>query len=255
MVPPPDFIERALAEFLRKGYDVATARVVPWDGNLFERIAHDAANLYFILMQPILPYAPGFCILIRRNLHEKIGGFDETLRMSEDIDYVRRAARFGRFGILTSTYIPVSMRRFRRDGMLRVGMKYLWCEAQMLRGRPVREIPFRYEFGAFSPPSRMDRRPRRHLQMPSLSFPLEDIRQTVHRAFSRLVADFVPDPAEVLAKFLPERGGLSGLPSALRSVTKGPSIRLKSLLRRPARPGRPPVNGERPANNGVYRRQ
>lgn len=251
VVPPPDFIEHALAEFLRKGYDVATARVVPWDGNLLERIAHDAANLYFILMQSILPYAPGFCILIRRHLHEKIGGFDETLRMSEDIDYVRRAARFGRFGVLTSTYIPVSMRRFRRDGMLRVGMKYLWCEAQMLRGKPVREIPFEYEFGAFPPPSRTGHRPRWHLRALSLPFPVEAVQRTVRRAFAQHMADFVPDPAEVLAKFLPERSGLS----ALRSATKGPSARLKSLLRRPARPRHSSVQGERPANNGVHRRQ
>ncbi|MBC7226158.1 MAG: glycosyltransferase [Thermoflexales bacterium] len=175
VVPPPDFIEHAVAEFLRKGYDVATARVVPWDGSLLERVAHDMANLYFILMQPVLPYAPGFCILVRRSLHEKIGGFDETLWMSEDIDYVRRAARCGRFGVLTSTCIPVSMRRFRKEGMLRTGAKYLWCEMQMLRGKPVRKIPFKYEFGAFPPPAR--HQSRRHFRVLAVPLPLEVVQQ------------------------------------------------------------------------------
>ena len=41
--------------------------------------------------------------------------------------------------------------------MLRLGMKYLWCEGRLLRGRPVREIPFEYEFGAFPPPTREKR--------------------------------------------------------------------------------------------------
>ncbi|MCS7178728.1 MAG: glycosyltransferase [Anaerolineae bacterium] len=227
VVPPPDFIERALREFLQKGYDVATARVAPWDGNLMERVAHDMANLYFILMQSILPYAPGFCILIRRELHETIGGFDETLRMSEDIDYVRRAARFGRFGILTSTYIPVSMRRFRKEGMLRVGVKYLWCEAQMLRGKPLREIPFEYEFGSFPPPAPAGPRSRRHRHIRAVPVALEAVQRVVQKTLS------------VPGWFPPKGIGLSPFSSALRWMTREPSSRLKSLLGRSGRPRSP----------------
>ncbi|MCS7283205.1 MAG: glycosyltransferase [Anaerolineae bacterium] len=255
VVPPPDFIERAVAEFLQKGYDVATARMVPWDGNLMERIVHDAANLYFILMQSILPYAPGFCILVRRSLHGKIGGFNETLRMSEDVDYVRRAARFGRFGVLTSTSIPVSMRRFRRDGMLQVGMKYLWCEAQMLRGKPIREIPFKYEFGAFPPPSRMDRRPPRHRRSLPVSLSPEVLQRAIQKTLSRRFGDLLSDPLTVLEKFSPEKAGLSRLPSVLRRATKEPPARLKSLLRRPLRPGQPSPTEGPLASNGLPRRQ
>jgi|YelNatPaOPRAMG01_1025707.scaffolds.fasta_scaffold02707_3 glycosyltransferase involved in cell wall biosynthesis len=154
VVPFPDFIERAVMEFLNKQCDVATVRMVPWDGNLVERVVHDAANLCLILMQSIFPHAPGFCILIKRELHKKIGGFDERLLMGEDTDYVQRAARFGRFAVLTSTCIPVSMRRIRKEGMLRLGAKYLWCETQILMGKPICRIPFKYEFGAFPPPTR-----------------------------------------------------------------------------------------------------
>lgn len=168
VLPPPDFLERAIREFLRKRYDVATAWMVTWDGNPLEQAVYGAASLYFFLMQSIRPYAPGFCILVRRELHEKIGGFDETLRLSEDLDYVRRAARHGRFGVLTGTRIAASVRRIRKEGMLRLGMKYLWCEGHLLKGRPVREIPFEYEFGAFPPPERRQR-PAVHLPLPSLS--------------------------------------------------------------------------------------
>lgn len=227
VVPPPDFIARAVAEFLRKGYDVATARVVPWDGNPVEKIVHDAANLYFILMQSVLPYAPGFCILVRRELHAKIGGFDETLRMSEDIDYVRRAARHGRFGVLTSTQIPVSMRRFRKEGMLRVGAKYLWCEVQMLRGRPVREIPFDYEFGAFPPPRR---RPRRHLRWPAVPFPAETVRRVFQRRLPGPLSDLVANPTVLLGRWLPEA---TGIPRTLWQTSREASARFRSLLASP----------------------
>ncbi len=153
VVPPPDFLERAVTEFAQKGYYVATVMVTPWDGNRIEQVVHEAANLYFLLMQSWLPYAPGYCILVRREIHEKINGFDETLTISEDLDYVRRAARHGRFGILTITCIPVSMRRIRREGLIRLGMKYLWGDIHLLMGKPMRRLPFKYEFGIFSLPT------------------------------------------------------------------------------------------------------
>jgi len=109
-------------------------------------------NLYFRIIQPVSPHAPGFCILSKRIVHEKMGGFDESLALSEDIDYARRAKRFGKFGIMTSARIPVSMRRVGKEGLMGLGLKYAWCEIYALVGKPVREAPFEYEFGTFSPP-------------------------------------------------------------------------------------------------------
>ncbi len=186
VLPPPNFIERAVQEFLRKRYDVATAWMVTWDGNLLEQAVYGAASLYFFLMQSFRPYAPGFCILVRRELHEKIGGFDETLPLSEDVDYVRRAARHGRFGVLTGTRIAASVRRIRKEGMLRLGMKYLWCEGNLLRGRSIQEIPFEYEFGAFPPPERR-KKPAIHqpLRRLSLSLRLREQLEVLQRLFGR----------------------------------------------------------------------
>lgn len=152
VVPPPDFIARAVEEFERKGYAVAASLIAALDGDLVDQIIAEATNLYFLVMQPISPHAPGFCILVQRAIHEKIGGFDELLRLSEDIDYARRASQYGKFGILTSTRIPVSMRRVEKEGLVGLGLKYAWCEMYALAGKPVRAIPFEYEFGAFGPP-------------------------------------------------------------------------------------------------------
>jgi len=82
-------------------------------------------------------------------VHRAIGGFDETLKMSEDHDYVRRASRHGEFGLLTSARIPVSMRRLEKEGIVGLALKYLWCEMYALAGKPIRSLPFEYEFGAF----------------------------------------------------------------------------------------------------------
>ena len=159
VVPPPDFIARAVEEFEGEGYAIATSLITALDGDLVDQITAEATNLYFLVMQPISPHAPGFCILVQRAIHEKIGGFDESLKLSEDIDYARRATRYGKFGILTSTRIPVSMRRVEKEGLVGLGLKYAWCEMYALAGKPVRAIPFEYEFGAFGPPSASAGRP------------------------------------------------------------------------------------------------
>jgi len=105
-----------------------------------------------LALQWISPRAPGFCILIRRALHEAIGGFDETLLLAEDHDYVQRAARHGRFGVLTTVRIPVSIRRMEEEGLFPLMLKYLWAEAHVWAGRPIRRLPFTYAFGRHRPP-------------------------------------------------------------------------------------------------------
>lgn len=147
--PPPDWIELAVAEFLERRLAVAAGRIAPVErdpGNLF---ACDVANLYLELMQHVQPHAPGFCILIRRDVHERIGGFDETVVLAEDHEYVQRAAEDGKFRILRCPPMPTSMRRIEKEGIIGLAFKYLYTEVHVLAGVPVREIPFEYEFAAF----------------------------------------------------------------------------------------------------------
>ena len=151
VLPPPEFIERVLEEFERKKYDVATCFIASINGNPLDGIICVGTNLYFQIIQPVSPHAPGFCILSKRTAHEKMGGFDESLTLSEDIDYARRAKRHGKFGILSSARIPVSMRRVGKEGLVGLGLKYAWCEIYALMGKPVRNAPFEYEFGTFGP--------------------------------------------------------------------------------------------------------
>ena len=151
VLPPPEFIERVLEEFERKKYDVATCFIASINGNPLDGIICVGTNLYFQIIQPVSPHAPGFCILSKRTAHEIIGGFDESLSLSEDIDYARRAKRHGKFGILSSARIPVSMRRVGKEGLVGLGLKYAWCEIYALMGKPVRNAPFEYEFGTFGP--------------------------------------------------------------------------------------------------------
>ncbi|MEJ5240816.1 MAG: glycosyltransferase [Anaerolineales bacterium] len=154
VVPGPFFLERTLSEMKERGLEVATCLYQPLEEDSLYPLLTELANLYLLIMAPISPHAPGFCIFAHRWLHEQIGGFDESLVMAEDHDYVRRAARLGRFGILRHERLYVSMRRLEKEGLIGLGLKYLWCEMHALAGRPIHSIPFRYEFGAFSAQTR-----------------------------------------------------------------------------------------------------
>ena len=145
--PGVRFLERAVGEFLERGLDVATAAVVPleraWDFRLVYAVV--ARGLPWVAR--VRPHAVGACILVRRTLHDRVGGFDETLALAEDHDYAQRAARAGRFGVLRSVRIPTSMRRIRHLGRLRYGRVTLVSEVRSLLGRPARRVPQGYDLG------------------------------------------------------------------------------------------------------------
>lgn len=142
-----DFFEHAVEEFVRRGFDIATADVRVIGGNWFDRIAHTIYNRYARIAVHLHPHAPGFCILVKKTLHDEIHGFDETVRFCEDHDYVGRASRVGVFGILNDVRIGVPTRRQERDGRLRMSVTYLLAELHLVFLGPIRHDRFKYGFG------------------------------------------------------------------------------------------------------------
>ncbi|MCX7852501.1 MAG: glycosyltransferase [Caldilineales bacterium] len=136
VLPEPEFLAASLEELERRGLDAATCPVQPLGGNLTDAIFHQIANAFIKVARPFYPHAPGFCIWSSRQTHASIGGFDETLPLSEDHDYVRRVvAQGGRFGILRVP-IPVSIRRLETDGRWNVAVRYSFLTINQMMGNP-----------------------------------------------------------------------------------------------------------------------
>lgn len=147
VLPPPTFVESGISEFEQRQLDVATAMVLPLSDRVSDRVLHSAANSYIRLVRPLSPRAMGVCILMRRWIYLAVGGFNESVVMAEDHDLVKRAGSYGRFGILTGSRIPLSVRRLDEEGVAKLFVKYLWAEAYTFAGRPIYSIPFDYHFG------------------------------------------------------------------------------------------------------------
>lgn len=145
----PGVLRTALKEFEDRKIDAATFCLEPQGGKLLTRFL---TNLFYNwpieFCEPFLAHG-SMAILVRRAIHERLGGFDEEIRLAEDHEYMRRAKGIGRFGVLRCGPVLISVRRFETDGWLRTYMKYFMAEMYMIVFGAVKSDVFKYRFGHY----------------------------------------------------------------------------------------------------------
>lgn len=147
VVLPPSFLEKTYAEMEKRNLSIASCFITPRSNKTVDRLLHQFANQYMKLTEKFYPHIPGFCIFIKKETHNAINGFDETLILAEDHDYVRRAKKFGKFAYLKSYKIPVSVRRLSEDGRIKLSLKYIAIELHLIFIGKIRKDIFNYKFG------------------------------------------------------------------------------------------------------------
>jgi glycosyltransferase involved in cell wall biosynthesis len=144
----PTFLAELLFTVRSKHLDVASGFITPDSNLFFDRIMVAVSNLWHFAIQHVYPHASGFYIIARKSLHEKIGGFDEELFLTEDHDYVIRAARQGKFRYLWQPQVKFSVRRLEKEGRWKLIGKFLVLEIYMIFKKVKEEVVI-YEFGKF----------------------------------------------------------------------------------------------------------
>lgn len=132
VVLPRDFLEKCSKEIGRRRLAIAAAYITPIKPTKKDYYLYEAVNTYLRFTKHFYPHAYGCCIFVKKGIHDAIGGFDESLVMGEDHDYVRRARKKGIFSFLTSYKIPVSERRLVEDGRLVLVLKYILIEFHLI---------------------------------------------------------------------------------------------------------------------------
>lgn len=150
VVVPPDFLEKAYEEMQDRYLDLATCEFKPISDLRLDKVMFQFTNLTVKLNQTLNPRAAGFCIFITRRLFERIGGFDESLKLAEDHDLVERASRYRPLRVLNTCHIEVSVRRLDKEGRFSLLEKYFQVEWHLLTQGNVREEIVDYEFGNFN---------------------------------------------------------------------------------------------------------
>ncbi|MYD12349.1 MAG: glycosyltransferase [Gemmatimonadetes bacterium] len=145
VVVPPAALEQALEVAEAGGLDGLSCWFVPDSSGWRVRLLHWVSAGYFWLSTRLRwPHSIGGFILVRRELHEAVGGFDESVMVAEDQDYARRISRLGRYAFVRRPRVVISTRRFRSDGFVRASARWLGIELHRILLGEVRRPLFRY---------------------------------------------------------------------------------------------------------------
>jgi len=125
----PDFVSSLVAEVMERRLDAASCRCNPLSNDKLLKCIYGFANRYFWLTTRLgFPHSIGACLFVKKAAHDAIGGFDETIKVAEDQDYVRRLMRSGRYEFLFKPVIDTSVRRFAQEGYARLCLKWVWID-------------------------------------------------------------------------------------------------------------------------------
>lgn len=147
VILPPKFLGQSIIEMQKRNLDITSCFITPRSNLRMDKFLHHFANYYMRITQKFHPHIPGCCIFVKKNLHQAMGGFDESLFMAEDHDYLKRAKKMGKFGYLKSYKIPVSVRRLSEEGRIKIALKYIAVELHLLFIGKIRKNIFDEKFG------------------------------------------------------------------------------------------------------------
>lgn len=113
--------------------DFKNKKIVGWTCTIYgftpswkEQIIYNMSNnlVDFLTNYVKKPHAPGIAMAVRRDMFNKVGGFDENLKVMEDHDFAMRVGKFGRFKFSKETCVYTSTRRMNKWGGLGLIKKY-----------------------------------------------------------------------------------------------------------------------------------
>ena len=112
------------------------------------KLGYHLFNLGIFASQFVFPTAIGACLFSCKDIHQQIGGFDASITLCEDCDYVNRAAKVTRFRMLPMSF-NFDPRRLRQDGYIKTGSKYLYANLYRLCIGEIRHERLNYRFGHY----------------------------------------------------------------------------------------------------------
>lgn len=139
-----NFFEDLIKKFQKRNLGAAVFPIYP-KGNIIDRVAYGVYNWWVSITQNFLPHATN-SILVKKDVHEKIHGFDEEIRIGEDHDYVRRAGKVSKFGFIETEPVLTSPRRFERDGRIKMYLLYVLAGIWILIFGPIKSGFLKYRF-------------------------------------------------------------------------------------------------------------
>lgn len=127
--------------------DIAVAEIMPLSNYWKNKVFFGVMNLTIKMLKSVWPIAPAINIYVSRTIFDKVGGFDEKIRIGEDAELIQRIVKaHGKFVILKRTKIHTSTRRFDKEGRRKFSLKMV-KSFYYVNTKGFRNNPIEYELG------------------------------------------------------------------------------------------------------------
>ncbi|QUH22940.1 glycosyltransferase [Methanobacterium alkalithermotolerans] len=148
LILSPSYLHNAVEEFEDKKLGIAISQMIPLSDKKRDKVLHEFANRFMIMVESIKPHGAGcYGIITRRSLHEEVNGFNESLDFGEDSDYIERIGRISKFKVLRKAHVLVSTRRLEKEGLKSLAMKYTKSTVYDFMGKKITAEELNYNFG------------------------------------------------------------------------------------------------------------
>ncbi len=148
-LPNNYFLEKTIAEFNFRKLDIAGFYLDFKSDKFFYKFYRRVYSGVATLAQRIKPLALGAGIIIKKEIHQKINGFNEDIYIGEDQIYVEQAAKFGKFRLIKSTKIFFSIRRFEKDGPWKLFFKIVYSTLYVIFCGPIKKKIIKYDLKGY----------------------------------------------------------------------------------------------------------
>jgi len=147
VILPKNFLEESISEFNKRQLDIAMCLFQPTPKKMIDKVIYELHNLYLVLTEKFNPTTIGHSILTKKSMFNKVNGFNETLKLSEDYDFGQRASKKGKYGVLKSKKLLVSTRRWEKEGRFKLLAIYLLSGIFYKLGLKIKGKIFDYQLG------------------------------------------------------------------------------------------------------------
>lgn len=132
------FLEKALDYFNSNKVDIQVHALTPISDRIIDKILYYFTNNFFRLIKYFKPMGGGPCIFVRKKLFKKVGGFNETLHLGEDHEFIEKCSKKGKYIFYYNLPLKASVRRLEKEGRWGLTKKYCISALQVLRGKQVK---------------------------------------------------------------------------------------------------------------------
>lgn len=156
---PKNYLKDNGAYLKKQKKDFGVSRISVQSKDIRDKIIFKLQDWWLCLTGRFWPYTVGFATWIKRDLFEKLNGYDTTLKLGEDLDLGTRAIKNkAKFAVLP-VFLKASARRFERDGRLRLFIKVIWGAIKLRLGFVPNNLT--YEWGGYDKKPKKKKRKQR----------------------------------------------------------------------------------------------